>query len=140
GPRREAARRQTGSARGFGRALLPGRRLLFRRGLRRRLLVQHRADVAGFLQVLELVGNQLADLAVDAADGVVDHADAAALLLAQAQLIVLQQAGLFQGLERQVGDVLVDLLHRGRAAVDGFLNEVFEQLQSLYGFHHALLL
>src|SRR3546814_8965560 len=67
-------------------------------------LVEHPFDVLAIFDQLELIRDQLADLAIDAPDRLVDRADRALLFVTQAQLVVVEQAGLLQHLERQGGD------------------------------------
>src|SRR3546814_13034668 len=73
----------------------------------RSLLVEHPFDVLAIFDKLELIRDQLADLAIDAPDRLVDRADRALLFVMQAQLVVVEQAGLLQHLERQGGDLLM---------------------------------
>src|SRR3546814_18898962 len=71
----------------------------------RSLLVEHPFDVLAIFDKLELIRDQLADLAIDAPDRLVDRADRALLFVTQAQLVVVEQAGLLHHLERPGGDL-----------------------------------
>src|SRR3546814_18371713 len=78
----------------------------------RSLLVEHPFDVLAIFDKLELIRDQLADLAIDAPDRLVDRADRALLFVTQEQLVVVEQAALLQHLERQGGDLLMSRLDR----------------------------
>ena len=57
------------------------------------------------------------------------------LRLAEAETIIGQQAGPLERLEGQVRYVLVDLLHRGGAAIDRLLHQILDQLHAFESVH-----
>lgn len=99
------------------------------------LRIEHAGDVPAVLEQFDLVGNQVADLLVDAADRRVDGGDRALLAFAQLQAVAIDDAGFFQHLERQCRDLLMDGLDRTGAAVDGLLQQILDHFETLQRFH-----